>query len=399
MIIITNREKGIPVLKTWPVQMKHIRKDDLAEWLNKDARKFKKAELEEMAREYVAKGDWHKKRFLGKFAAGTALSPTELEEALGCTRTERIRWTEEKKLCVAGYVDCKTPDGRSVTAAVYDRKFLEYKLDIGTVESWREEHRKHVERNRKKGAAAAVKTRRRLSSARGEILSEFQQERSKWETDGGRKTAAAFSVAYWAAWASRWAKAIQAKEYEAPWGRKQKLCKAKDAWYARKHAAMKMLVDMDMARISFYRPKGKVKESFHLCDRHYEDFAEERSFCGDLRAWDYFYCHRKEIMECPDCEYDADKNWFCLYYIEVADKHVPYARFSFHVPYALGSSYLPEERFLPKAKNHEEGEGMFRFGRPVWDNEKILYTEKMVSSMLEKAIREAEDFLSGKAVT
>ena len=44
-----------------------------------------------------------KAQFFEVFAFELAVPPWELEKLLGCTTTERKRWTEEKRLPVLGY--------------------------------------------------------------------------------------------------------------------------------------------------------------------------------------------------------------------------------------------------------------------------------------------------------
>jgi hypothetical protein len=96
--------------------------------------------------------------FFEVFAFELAVPPWELETLLGCTTTERKRWTEEKKLPVLGYGSFRKA-GSSHEYAVYDRRVI-LTLTSSDVELWRSEHQALVRERRKAAAQAAAATRK-----------------------------------------------------------------------------------------------------------------------------------------------------------------------------------------------------------------------------------------------
>src|SRR5260370_34039282 len=63
-------------------------------------------------------------------------------------------------------------------------------------------------------------------------------------------------------------------------------------------------------------------------------------------------------------------------------------RSSFHVPYPIGKAFLPPPHALDRVE-HAEQDGMFRFGRPLLEGEKLLYREKVVEANFALALAEA----------
>jgi hypothetical protein len=99
-----------------------------------------------------------KAQFFEVFAFELAVPPWELETLLGCTTTERKRWTEEKKLPVLGYGSFRKA-GSGHEYAVYDRRVI-LTLASSDIELWRNEHQALVRERRKAAAQAAAATRK-----------------------------------------------------------------------------------------------------------------------------------------------------------------------------------------------------------------------------------------------
>jgi hypothetical protein len=92
------------------------------------------------------------------FAFELAVPPWELEKLLGCTTTERKRWTEEEKLPVLGYGSFRKA-GSDRAYPVYDRRVI-LTLTSSDVEVWRSEHQTIVRERRKAAAQAAAASRK-----------------------------------------------------------------------------------------------------------------------------------------------------------------------------------------------------------------------------------------------
>jgi hypothetical protein len=78
-----------------------------------------------------------------------------------------------------------------------------------------------------------------------------------------------------------------------------------------------------------------------------------------------------------------------LYHVEVSAEAFPELSFSFHIPYPIGKRYFPALAELPAVK-HMEQDGMFRFGRPLLDDEKITHRERDVLMYFECALAEVK---------
>ena len=99
-----------------------------------------------------------KTQFFEVFAFELAVPPWELETLLGCTTTERKRWTEEQKLPVLGYGSFRKA-GSDHAYAVYDRRVI-LTLTSSDIEAWRSEHQALVRERRKAAAQAAAADRK-----------------------------------------------------------------------------------------------------------------------------------------------------------------------------------------------------------------------------------------------
>jgi hypothetical protein len=99
-----------------------------------------------------------KAQFFEVFAFELAVPPWELETLLGCTTTERKRWTEEQKLPVLGYGSFRKA-GSDHAYAVYDRRFI-LTLTSSDIEAWRNDHQALMRERRKAAAQAAAASRK-----------------------------------------------------------------------------------------------------------------------------------------------------------------------------------------------------------------------------------------------
>jgi hypothetical protein len=97
-------------------------------------------------------------QFFEVFAFELAVPPWELETLLGCTTTERKRWTEEQKLPVLGYGSFRKA-GSDHTYPLYDRRVI-LALTSSEIEAWRSEHQARMRERRRAAAQAAAASRK-----------------------------------------------------------------------------------------------------------------------------------------------------------------------------------------------------------------------------------------------
>ena len=97
-------------------------------------------------------------QFFEVFALELAVPPWELETLLGCTTTERKRWTEEEKLPVLGYGSFRKA-GSDHAYPLHDRRVI-LALTNSEIEAWRVEHQTRVRVRRQAAAQAAAANRK-----------------------------------------------------------------------------------------------------------------------------------------------------------------------------------------------------------------------------------------------
>ncbi|MDQ6660537.1 MAG: hypothetical protein M3Z24_06185 [Chloroflexota bacterium] len=321
-------------------------------------------------------------RLLEAFRYELAVGPLELETLLECTKAERKRWIQEGKIPVLEYRTFRKV-GREMNYPVHDRLIIRA-ISQEDIRQWRTTYQENVQSHRKAGAQVALESKKVRSQWRQDFLLCWGDIVKRWREQGSPEIAAAFQLAFWTGWASRWAKENQIKSLR---GTKHKSTyrAQRDAWYTRKNEAMGLLFHTPYARLSFYRPEDADKLSLYLCDEHYEMKCE--GMYED--KWDFFVAHTKEVKACPKCSFNQEKDYYSLYYLEITASTFPDIHFSFHMPYPLGKSIFPAPAKLPKVE-HIEQDGLFRFGRTLLTQEKIIYREKDVLSHFEQALTEMQ---------
>jgi hypothetical protein len=88
-----------------------------------------------------------------------------------------------------------------------------------------------------------------------------------------------------------------------------------------------------------------------------------------------------------------ERDFYSLYYLEVRAEAFPDLCFAFHMPYPLGKAFWPAPQRLPQVE-HLEQDGVFRFGRTLAADEKIIYREQDVLAHFEAALAAVQQFYS-----
>ncbi|MBO1346530.1 MAG: hypothetical protein EBE86_003600 [Hormoscilla sp. GUM202] len=298
--------------------------------------------------------------FFQRFNQALALHPPDVEYILQCSRTERKRWESEGKLPVVGS-DSVRKHGQDLVFSLFDFRAIA-RLSPEEIAAWRKTHALLLKRSRKIGAYKAKETKVKHNRARLEFGLTWQELCEQWEI---RDAAAApvLKLAYWCVWVSRWAKEYQIRAHRARKYADQYRAKSRE-YYQLKHEIVRVLVRSPYAQLSFYRP-----------DRPHKIIWDDLDFDDEYDEPDRFYDRLREPVR-------QIKDYYSLYYLSVASDRIADVRFSFHTPYPIGKKFLPVPNSLPQVK-HSEQEGIFRFGRVLFDKEKITHGEKMTCKQAE----------------
>lgn len=288
--------------------------------------------------------------------SSNALSPYECEQLLGCTTTERRRWTKDGKLKVSEY---KTINkyGRTITYPMYDRECLEA-LSLETMDRWRSEHEEDLIAKRREAGQKAQESRRQNEELRKEFAIEWKRTLASWYKKGDFALAVSFELAYWTMWLSRWAKEHHRKSRNAI-KHSQKYADMEKKFYEMKNEGLKILYKTQNGKLSFYRPEKR-----------------DKNINGQI-----------------------ERDYYSLYYLEVNSPAIPEYGFSFHIPYPIAKQFFPPPENLPQVTHEEQMDSLFRFGRNILTEEKIIFTEKEVVEKWQDAYMKLNLLIDGEAKT
>ncbi|MFD2672254.1 hypothetical protein [Marinicrinis sediminis] len=340
--------------------------------------------LFEIIQEKCVKDESKLEEFFTQFGLVTGVTPVEFESKYNCTKTERQRWTEENKLPIVGYKRSQYGN-----YPLFNRYYID-RLNKEMIEQWRVAHKQKVSENRKKAVEKAKNTRlknielnKKKAQARIEFEKNINKIRSKWDLEENSILSSTYDLAFWTVWISRWAKEHQCNgDYDA-----------KELFYEMKNEAMKQLVLSPYTSIAFYRPENHKKTTIDLCSMHYDEYKYT-----DVDIKSYVDIYSEEIESCSYCIHYTERDYYSLYFIQIENENIPDISFSFHSPYSIGESYLPSPKLLEKVdkETHRSSEGMFRFGRSLYNEEKTLFNEEYTQKNFRIALSKYMSILAGK---
>jgi hypothetical protein len=360
-----------------------LSKDELGAALNLDKKEIRKNKKSVLVTMFLSKhsDEVSKRKMYKNYSSRFALHPTKVQELFNITSTERKRWTGERKLKVDHY-DSFQKWGKTIEYPMYDAFELS-KLSQETIELWREEHKTKVRENRKKASKKPVETMRKNQDIRREFYdSEWKKLLRQWFKTNS-ELGATFQLSFWTMWLSRWAKEFQSKACRAK-TKGNEYNQKKEQFYQLKNDALALLVLSPYTKLSFYCPPSPHKIfDLQFCSNHYELWCSLREF-EYIPKWEFFEDYKNVISNCNDCTFSQVDHYYSLYYLSVESGEFPEFDFSFHTPYPIGEVFFPPKDTLNSVL-HEEQEGMFRFGRTLFDDEKIIFTEKEVLKHFNEA--------------
>jgi hypothetical protein len=329
--------------------------------------------------------DFQIRKLYKVYAEQLALYPYDLEKILNITKSERKRWTEEERLPVV-HQQVMYKWGKHIHVPMYDRYAI-HQITPEKLKKWRKEQEENKKQRKKIGVKKTKITKNKNEQMREEFKKEWRNKLISWHKEDPH-LAATLNLAFWTLWISRWAKENQMKQMKAI---KEETFEGykhqKEVLYQHKNKAIELLKQSPYAKTTFYRPAERADKIFvYFCSAHYRDWVDKREQMYDFYSkWDFLHDHREDIITCGECHYEADKDFYSLYHLEIADKWEMDYHFSFHTPYPIGISFFPSPEKLEFVK-HQEQEGIFRFGRPLFGEEKIIHAEKRVLKEFHEAV-------------
>lgn len=313
-------------------------------------------------------------------AVKLGMHPNQVEEYLNVTKTERLRWTSQGRLVVVEWVSFKKW-GKELKYPLYDTHQIK-NIKAKTINDWRREHQQQIKEKRLLAIKKAQQTRfENIQLHKSFFSSKWKVMLVDWYKDN-EKLGSSLQLSFWTMWINRWAKEYQHKAYKAKKNTEEYLQK-KELFYSMKNEAIQRLTLSPYSSLSFYQPQNPEKIThLEFCAHHFDLWKLHRENFGYLSKFDFYYHNEAVINNCHSCEVDIEENYYSLYYLAIGyqDYH-----FSFHTPYPIGLNYLPSKDSLPSI-SHEKQEGMFRFGRPLFNEEKIIFSEKEVIKHFNEAI-------------
>ena len=384
-------------LKVGKAVLEQLSKEEMGELLGrneKDVLKMKKAELFKELKKNVGSNKDYLREIHLKFASKFSMHPTDVEDLLGITKTERQHWTEDGKLKVATY-GMFTKWGKNIKYPRYD--FLHtHSVTPSKLESWRTQREKEKKRNRKKAIKKAQITKKKNEDLQKQFFDEeWPKMLERWyQMDEG--LGVSLQLSFWTMWISRWAKEMQLKSRRAR-AKKKEYIEIKDKFYEYKNESIANLIESPYSEVAFYRPDNPDRITYlEFCPKHFDWWLREREF-DYVPKWEFYAFNQKAIHKCESCTVNIEKDYYSLFYIKVAHEELEDYSFSFHTPYPLGKYFFPSIAEMKKV-NHQEQEGLFRFGRSLFDEEKSIFRVNEVEEQFDKAMTKYKDKMAKKEV-
>ena len=351
-----------------------ISKNELVSFLEKDTKtKIKKDDLILELVNLLKNNELLQHKLYILYKERFALTSSEVEEILKCTKLERKRWGEKGFIKVIGYREF-SKWGKQLETPLYDRLHI-YSIKEKDIETWKENYNNDKKEKKKEAIKKGKETKNVNDKTRENFKKEFKELLASWYKIDS-KLGVTYELAFWIVWVSRWAKENKLKVYTAK-SKKEKYLMQVNCLYKLKNQGIELLLRSDFKTLGFYRPDNYDKYiNLSFCKNHYEDWCNEREFMY-IPKWEYFDENKNQILCCHECTVDIIKDYYSLFYLEIKHEGIPDLKFGFHTPFGIGKNIFSNVEEIPKII-HKEQDGIFRFGRNLFQDEKIIYSETFV---------------------
>lgn len=375
--------KGVSKMLNLEQDVERLTKAELGAALALDMKEIRMNKKAMLIEKFLAKynNEFSKRMIYKKYARQFAIHPLQVQKLLGITMTERKRWTKQGKLAVNHY-ESFNKWGKQLEYPMYNALELSGITDE-MISMWREEHTMKVRNNRKKAAEKIAQTKQINQLVQKNFYEkEWKELLFHWYRKD-EKLGATLQLSFWTMWINRWAKEYQIKAHHARRKAKEYTDK-KEQFYSLKIDAIKLLVHSPYMTLTFYIPPLPHKIlDLHFCPHHNQLWSIQKEY-GHVSKWDFFTLNEMDIEKCKDCSYGQVNHYYSLYHLSLNSDYYKDYPYSFHVPYPIGSSFLPAYHVLEKG-NHHTQEDVFRFGRSLFNNEKVIFKEQEVIKYFKEA--------------
>lgn len=302
---------------------------------------------------------------------GSALGPLTVEEVLGITARERLKWLKDGRLATVGTESFKK-NGITITYHVHALETIKA-ITPKMIIKWREDDKSSTTIARQKGAQKAVQTRSKNSDIRKSVRGSIEKTARDAALEVRNPTAVPIvKLAILTTICSRWARRK----------RDQNDSRAEKDFYELKGQALRVLSDQPWSEIR-YVPSGQPRLNVTLCEKHREQFRDDRYSLG-YDFWGWLDDNVGTVRKCKHCSYSEDQDYYALYEIRLK---VGKADFCWHVPYSLGRSWLPRKSDITHTLPRSNDEEMIIFGRAVDEKEMIVWKPKKLREEIENLLR------------
>ena len=322
--------------------------------------------------------------FCSKYKYELAMIPPELEILLGCSRSERLRWTKEKKLPIVYFMDIYK-FGSHLMCPMYDRRIIGLKVTDIILAEWRNEW---IRRRRKKyrvGDKQDISNESILQTAFNKYLDLLCDKWYSLDLELGTT----FELAYWLSILDYWIKV-----------RKQRSTTSRTHYYKHKtieniftgykNSVLKILLKSKYTTIYKCEPLIKDRYTLHLCNEH--DTYVYNKDLGIIHAFEDFYINPEKYKQCSKCQIIKRLEYFSTYYIEVSSELDNSFLFTFTLPYTLSSGLNSNKVICEKKHNI----GTFRNGRESIKNDIYIPSERRTVATLKALLINAKRFFINK---
>lgn len=251
--------------------------------------------------------------------------------------------------------------------------------DKNKLEELKQEFEAHKNQKKKEELSKRKTTKATNDNLRREFDQQHKQLLQEWK-QYDEIGAMYLELSFWTMWVSRWAKVYQEKYRKN--SNHADMIKSQD-YYKLKEEALKLLSESQYAGVTIYHPENPDKLRINLCEHHYQQYKDWYGWKINIK--EFYEAYKDKIDDCEMCMISHEENYYSLFHIRVSVPEIKES-FSFHIPYQIGEQILGHQKYEIEQGVKENREGLFRFGRPLFELEKIIITESRVKKGFNTAI-------------